>query len=389
MAVPPIAIADFALCTALGCGAPAHAAALLAGRSGLRPAELGLPFATHVGALPFALPALPARLAAYDTAVARVVALLAGELSTSLSRARRQFGAARIGLAIGTARGGLAATEAFDSARRTQAVPSAAYDFTKMHALDGVLQVARAVTGAAGPGVVVATGGSSGAKSFAVAQRWLHAGIADAVVCGGADVLSQTELRGRRALGALAEGPCRPFGAGRCGASLGEGGALFVLCKDGPARGRLLGAGESSDGGAAGEAGSAWASAAQSIQRALQQAGAAAELVSHVNANAAGSPTEDYWQAEAIGAALGPRVPVVSTQGYTGDLQGAAGAVGAALALICLRDGILPASLGAEPADALIALPVPVRPDRRAQHAVAVHSAVFGGAHVCLLLGGA
>jgi 3-oxoacyl-(acyl-carrier-protein) synthase len=81
-----------------------------------------------------------------------------------------------------------------------------------------------------------------------ITQRLLRAGVVDAVVVGGVDSLCQTTLRGFHALSVLSPLPCRPFGLDREGMNLGEGGALFVVEREGDARARLLGVGESADG---------------------------------------------------------------------------------------------------------------------------------------------
>ena len=69
----------------------------------------------------------------------------------------------------------------------------------------------------------------------------------DAVLVGGADALCQMTVRGFHSLGALSAGPCKPFASQASGINIGEGAAFFLVEREGTARLRLLGVGESGD----------------------------------------------------------------------------------------------------------------------------------------------
>ncbi len=385
---PPIAVVDFAAVSACGPTREDLAAALLGGRSGLRNADdFGLPFATAVGALPFDLPAPTSDLPCLQPRIARMVAHLLASLETPLSRARRGFGDRRIGIALGTSNAGMPETESADRHRRATGALPLTYDFAAQHAYDGVVMATRELTGIAGPGLVVSTACSSGAKAFAVAERWLRLGVVDAVLVGGVDPLCQMTLRGFHGLGVLSSTACRPFAAGRDGISIGEGGALFLLQRQGTAMAHVCGVGESSDAHHQSAPHPEGEGAALAMQRVLDRSGLRSSDVDHINAHGTATPLNDAAEAKAIAQVFGNEVPVVSTKGYTGHLLGAAGAVEAAIAIVCLRDQFLPASLGAQDGDATLGISINTHSRQTRLRAIASNSFAFGGNNACVILG--
>ncbi|MBM4344628.1 MAG: beta-ketoacyl-ACP synthase [Deltaproteobacteria bacterium] len=385
---PPIAVVDFAAVTACGPTREDLAFALRNGVSGLRPADaFALPFATWVGAARCELPAPESDLACLQPRIARLLAHLLRGIDGTLARARRSFGDRRIGLAIGTSNAGMPETEVADARRRaTGALPSH-YDFTAQHAYDAILQAARALTGIRGPGVVVSTACSSGAKAFAVAQRWVQLGVVDAVVVGGVDPLCQMTLRGFHGLGVLSESACRPFGEGRDGISIGEGGALFVVQRSGHGVATVRAVGESSDAHHQSAPHPEGEGAALAMRRSLARAGLRAADIDHVNAHGTATALNDAAEAKAIAQVFGREVAVASTKGYTGHLLGAAGAVEAAIALLCLRDQFVPKSLGAAPLDATLDIAVATQGRPARLRTVASNSFAFGGNNACVIVG--
>lgn len=385
---PPIAVVDFAAVSACGPTREDLAGSLRSGRSALRGADdFGLPFATAIGALPFELPGPASDLPCLQPRIARMVAHLLASLEAPLSRARREFGERRIGIALGTSNAGMPETEVADRHRRTAGALPPAYDFVAQHAYDGVVMAARELTGIAGPGLVVSTACSSGAKAFAVAERWLRLGVVDAVLVGGVDPLCQMTLRGFHGLGVLSAAPCRPFGANRDGISIGEGGALFLLQRKGAALAHLCAVGESSDAHHQSAPHPEGEGAALAMHRALDRSGLCSGDVDHINAHGTATPLNDAAEAKAIAQVFGAEVPVASTKGYTGHLLGAAGAVEAAIAMLCLRDQFLPASLGAEDGDPSLGICVNTSSRPARLRAIASNSFAFGGNNACVLLG--
>ncbi len=386
---PPLPITSYATCSALGDTRDQTLRALLDGRSGLRAPSMALPFATAVGEIPGDFTALPPELAAWDTRLARLVAHLLQGLAPDLARARQRWGDRRIGLFLGTSNAGILQTEAAHAAWVATGTVPVDFDFARQHAYDGILTVARRLTGIAGPGYVVSSACSSSAKVLAVAARLIHAGVIDAALVGGADTLCQTTLRGFHGLGVLSASVCRPFGAGRAGINIGEGGALLLIERQGQARALLLGVGESSDAHHMSAPHPQGHGARLAMQRALELAGLPGQAVDHVNAHGTGTLLNDAAEGLAIADLLGTEVPVISTKGYTGHLLGAAGALEAVLAILALEAGVIPASLGADPLDPLLTIRVPTSTLRQPCRAVLSNSFAFGGNNASVLLGAA
>jgi len=381
-------VTAFSAVNGLGGDTSAVLASLHAGRAGLSAAPAGTPFATVCGTVRSDLPALPPELAAFDGRVHRIVnhalAGLAGAVADAVSR----WGAARVGLAIGSSTCAMAETEVAFARHVAEGALPPGFDVQRHASPEALLHVLRARSGIAGPGVVVATACSSSAKVFATARRWLGTGVVDAVLVGGADSLCQTTLRGFRALSLVAPDAARPFSAERWGINVGEGAALALLERSG--RGpRLLGVGESADAHHMSSPDPSGHGARLAMERALADAGVAADEVDHVNAHGTGTRLNDAMEAEALRAVLGAgtRALTVSTKGYTGHMLGAAGATEAVFVLDALATGRVPASLGAEPVDPALPLEVCTAPVRGELRVALSNSFAFGGSNVSLVFG--
>jgi 3-oxoacyl-[acyl-carrier-protein] synthase-1 len=380
-------ITAYALCNALGTSKSEVLSALRRSEGGLRPCALPLPFDTFCGAMPDSLPGLPQSLVEFETRQARVLALLLRDIDVALLSAQRRWGSDRVGVVLGTSTAGLDETErAYATFRRSGHSP-ASYRFACQHLPDAMLKVVRSMAGIQGPGLVVSTACSSSAKVFGVARRWLKQGVCDAVLAGGVDTLCQLTLRGFDSLMLLSRRACRPFAADRDGLSLGEGGALLLVEREGEGPARLLGVGETSDAYHMTAPQPEGLGAIAAMQGALVDSGLGAEDVDHINAHGTATPLNDATEGTAIARLFGSRVPVLSTKGYTGHTLGAAGATEAAITVISMEHGFLPASLGSDPSDP--SLPIQIvhqRVDHRCRVALS-NSFAFGGSNACVAIG--
>ncbi|MCA9514252.1 MAG: beta-ketoacyl-ACP synthase [Myxococcales bacterium] len=384
----PLAITGYSVLNALGASREAVLDALAAGRTGLAPATLPLPFETAAGAVTAALPELPAALAPWSTKVARMAAHLVAGIEPALAKARERWRPERIAVLMGTSTAGAEATEqAYKTYVEEGALP-ADYDFRRQHTYGAVLHVVGELAGARGPAWMVSTACTSSAKPFASAQRLIAAGLIDAAIVGGIDTLCAMTLQGFHSLGALDSRPCRPFSTERAGISIGEGGALVLVERDGDARALVEGVGESSDAYHISAPHPEGQGATDAMARALAQAGVAPGDIDHVNAHGTGTRLNDTAEAKAIAGLFGGDVPVVSTKGYTGHTLGAAGATEVAMALFAIEEGFVPASLGAEDKDPAIALTIPTATTRGRFRRVLSNSFAFGGNNVSVIVRG-
>lgn len=380
-------VTAYAVGNALGPDAGAVARALADGASGLRPCRLPLPFETAAGHFPDVLEPVPPSLAAYDSRIVRMALAVLDGVAGAVERAIRRWGRDRVAIVLGTSTGGILETEAALDAHAAGGALSPGWSLERVHAFDALVEAVRLRTGARGPAWAVSTACSSSGKVLGSARRLLAAGAADAVLAGGVDTLCHTTLRGFRSLEALSSRACRPFSAARDGISLGEGGAFLLVERAGDGPARVLGVGETSDAHHMSHPHPEGRGARAAMAEALRQAGLPGAAVDHVNAHGTGTAANDVIEARAIADVVGTHAPVASTKGYTGHLLGAAGATEAVFAILALEQGLVPASLGAEPLDPAVEVDVCLAPRRRACRVVLSNSFAFGGSNVAVLLG--
>ncbi|HEX7291558.1 MAG TPA: beta-ketoacyl synthase N-terminal-like domain-containing protein, partial [Conexibacter sp.] len=206
--------------------------------------------------------------------------------------------------------------------------------------------------GLAGPNCVVATGCAAGNSALAWGAEALQDGRADAMVVGGADVISQAMLMMFDSFGLLAPDAVRPFDAEREGLLLGEGAAAFVLEREADARargarihGRVLGWSNVADAFHITSPHPEARGAVRAMRRALARADVEASAVDHVSAHGTGTPANDAVEARAIRDVLGgaaDEAPVTALKSLLGHSQGAASALEAAACLLTIRDGLVP-----------------------------------------------
>lgn len=319
----------------------------------------------------------------------RLLAAALAALRPSLDPVLAALPPDRIAVVLGTSTSGMEETErAIDAVAASGALPPG-FHLGQQELGSGALFLAEEL-GITGPAFTVSTACSSSAKALASGARLLAAGLADAVVAGGADTLCRFTVAGFAALEAVSPGRCNPFSRNRDGINVGEGAALFVMSR-GPGRVRLAGWGEASDGHHVSAPDPDGHGARIAIEAALARAGArAAARIGYVNLHGTGTRQNDAMEGRVIHALL-DGVPASSTKPLTGHTLGAAGAIEAALCWLTLTDpaGRLPPHLYDGAVDPeLPALNLVAPGSRLAQPPAAVLSTsfAFGGSNVALLL---
>ncbi len=346
-----LALGDFALVTSLGTGGPATLAALRAGRSGLAPCTFDiLPLAAHAGEVPGLDQPLPPAFAAFDCRNNRLAAqaLALEDFRATVDAAKTRYGAARIGVFVGTSTSGILQSETAYRRRGADGRLPADLDYAHTHNTYALGHFVRDMLGLRGPAFVVSTACAATSKVFASAARMIEAGICDAAIIGGADTLCATTLLGFHALGVMAEGPCRPFDTARNGISIGEAAGFVLLEKPGPQHGPdtllLLGTGESSDAYHMSSPHPEGAGARLAMARALVDSGLAAADIGYVNLHGTATLVGDAAEDKAISSLFGTATPCSSSKGFTGHTLGASGIVSAAICALALRHDFLPGS---------------------------------------------
>ncbi len=393
MLMQPLAITAWTLTSALGAGRAATLASLQARRGGLRPCDLPhSPRDCWIGRVPgLETLGLPEAYAAFDCRNNRLAELTLSrdDFPAACARAAARYGAAAIGVFLGTSTSGIAQTERAYRERQTAASSLPPwYDYRHTHDLYSLTRYVRARLGLAGPALSVSTACSSSAKVFATAARHIEAGLCRAAVVGGVDSLCLMTLYGFRSLQLVSPKPCRPADPKRDGISLGEAGGFALLEPCGGNIGlALLGCGESSDAYHMSAPHPGGGGAARAMRQALLDAALAPGEIDWVHLHGTATPANDLAEDRALESVFGPGMAASSTKGWTGHTLGAAGIVSFAMAALALEEGFLPGTLNTRRPDPTFSSEIllenrPVVPRR-----VMLNALGFGGNNASLVLG--
>lgn len=322
----------------LGAGKTAVAEALFgAATHGVRPIGGWVP--AHVlplGDAPAELPAVPAGMENRDTRNNRLLLLAAQEIEVEIRAAIARFGAARVGIVIGTSTTGIEeATRGIATRGVTGAWPDT-YRYADQE-LGAPAAFLAEWLGVAGPCYGISTACTSGARALLSAQRLVRMGLCDAVICGGGDTLCRLATNGFHALEAMASERCIPFSRARSGINIGEAAALFLMTRD-SAPVALLGGGASSDAYHMSSPEPSGRGASDAMRRALSAAGIDADTIDYVNLHGTATEHNDAMESHAVAASFPHGVLCSSTKALTGHTLGAAGALEAAFCWLSLTD---------------------------------------------------
>ena len=354
-----------------GVGRAAFDAACVAGRSGVKPLDA-------VVGPDFAAAALKSRYAGVVTGFDPLTAVAAADVRRTprmipfaVAAAREAMtqagldvspddvaGQRRVGVTLGTGGGGLGFVE--DQYRRMFAAGGKPSPFAITAGTHGNLSSELSIQlKLRGPSHVLSTGCASSTDAIGHAAMLLKCGMADAMVCGGADapvmpgILAGFELMGvisTRAFDtpALAS---RPFNADRDGFILGEGSWMFVLETLAHAERRgatplaeVAGYASTCDAFHRVQIAPDLAECTRAIGEALAYAGVRPGDVDYVNLHGTGTQLNDKLETAALKRVFEDRafaVPMSATKSLIGHPQGAGGAAGIAATVLMMQSGRL------------------------------------------------
>jgi 3-oxoacyl-[acyl-carrier-protein] synthase-1 len=387
-------ISHTTLTNALGKGVASTLDALRSRRTGLAPCAFDtVDLDTWVGMVP-GLDDCRVRddLAAYDCRNNRLaqLALEQDEFSEAVAAARGKYGAARIGVFMGTSTSGLLQTELAYRRRDSQtgALPPD-FHYAETQNTYSLADFVRRYLGLHGPSLVVSSACSSTAKVFGNALRMMAAGVCDAAVIGGVDTLCLTTLYGFNSLGLVSGSPCRPYDIERNGISIGEGAGFALLEKSGGSAAgvQFLGIGESSDAYHMSSPHPEGQGAQLAMQHALDSAGLQPSDIDYINLHGTATKANDASEGKAISALFGDALPCSSTKGWTGHLLGAAGITEAVIAMLSIEHGFMPGSLGTQQLDPALNCNYLIENREGQVERVLSNSFGFGGSNCSLILG--
>ncbi|WP_328385854.1 beta-ketoacyl-ACP synthase II [Streptomyces sp. NBC_00400] len=214
--------------------------------------------------------------------------------------------------------------------------------------------------GIGGPSCAVSAACATGAVALGEATELIRSGRADIALAGGTDdALTAVDLAGTANAQALSrrnddpEGASRPFDRDRDGFVMAVGATVLTLEEAGHAERRgaeilaeVAGYAATTDAHHATAPDPTGAGAVRAMRGALADAGLAPEDVGQVSAHGTGTLLNDRIEAAALRQVLGPdhlsRTPVTAVKSMTGHMLGASGAAEAAAAVLSLRDRTIP-----------------------------------------------
>lgn len=312
------------------------------------------------------------------------------QIRPAVEQAISRYGRERIAVILGTSTSGVGESELAQRHWQQQQRWPADFDYYQQE-MGTAAQFAAHVLGTRGPAHVISTACSSSAKAMASAARLIKAGLADAVIAGGADSLCAFTIAGFSALESVSEPRCNPFSLNRRGINIGEGAALFLMSAE-PGPVRLAGWGESSDAHHMSAPDPEGRGAADVVQQSLQRARLRSTDIDYINLHGTATVHNDAMEAKVVAALFGGETPVSSTKPLTGHTLGAAGAIEAGLGWLTLVDNprarLPPHWWDGQPDPALPSLHLvqPGETSARPLRHVLSQSFAFGGSNAALLL---
>lgn len=257
--------------------------------------------------------------------------------------------------------------------------------------------------GITGPAGANANSCASGAMAIGDAFRAVRRGEVRAAIAGGAEAplapLTYGAFTVARAMSTRNEEPeraSRPFDAGRDGFVMAEGAGMVLLerYEDAVNRGariygEIAGYGASNDAfhmSAPLEDGEQTAAA---MERALDDAHVHPDEVEAINAHGSSTRIGDAAEVRAYRRVFGDRanfIPVCATKGQHGHALGATGSWEIAIALLSMRDGVVPAAVNLEERDEACGIDCCARERAAASRVVLSNSSGFGGLNAAVVL---
>lgn len=256
---------------------------------------------------------------------------------------------------------------------------------------------------AKGPNIPVITACATSTNTIGEAFRAIKHGYMDACIAGGSEAaITQVGIGGFGNMTALAttgdpNAASIPFDRRRSGFVIGEGAGTLVLEEYGHAAargaeilGEVCGYGVTCDAFHVTAPDPEGFGATDAILQAIDEAGMSGETRVYINAHGTSTELNDLMETKAIKRAFGDKasdILVSSTKSMTGHTLGAAGAVEAIAALMALKEGIVPPTIGLTEPDPDCDLDYVPLKARKADIALALSESFgFGGHNACIAI---
>ena len=254
---------------------------------------------------------------------------------------------------------------------------------------------------AKGPCVPVTTACATGSTAIGEAYRAIKGGYADAIISGGAEAaIGPTGVAGFINCMALSSSTdpdvaSIPFDKRRNGFVMGEGAGILILEEYEHAKARgakiyaeMCGYGSTCDAYHMTAPDPEAGGAARAITDAVKEAGMVGETKVYFNAHGTSTPLNDKSETLAIKKAFGDdayKILISSTKSMTGHMLGATGGVEAIAAIMAMREGVVPPTIGLKEKDPDCDLDYVPLVARKADINLALSVNLgFGGHNACL-----
>jgi len=310
----------------------------------------------------------------------------------------------KVGVLIGTGRGGVSAIEEmYQSFQEGRGNFSETSHFAKYFPGSAATAISMMV-GARGASNTVMAACASGAIAIGNAFRILQRGGAEAMIAGGCEApLAPGLFAGAcatRAMSTRNDDPqraSRPFDRERDGYVMGEGAGVVVLETLDHARGRgarvygeIAGYGINSDAYHITAPLPDGAGLARAMRDALKEGGLSPPDIDYLNAHGTSTVLNDRCETAAIKKVFGPsayKLAISSTKSMTGHLLGAAGAVEFVACLLAMERHLIPPTIHYENPDPECDLDYVANRARKKELNVTMsNSSGFGGHNACLVI---
>ncbi|MBK8254261.1 MAG: hypothetical protein IPK82_16535 [Polyangiaceae bacterium] len=373
----PVAITAMGAVSAVGYGVEALWSALSSGKDGIRPVER---FSTEV-------------FSVHTAALVPSTQFTQGKKTAELA----------LEFAIFAARGAADAAELSHRIQTGHVRPDrVAMVFGTSLAThpEGIFRLAELtadVISAHGPRLTISTACSSSANAVGLGRDLLLSGVADVVIAGGADALTEEIFAGFHNLGLLNPQKCAPFSSPP-GTTLGEGAGFLVLerAENAQKQGKTIwgwvsGMGLSCDAYHATSPDASGSGVARAARAAVRDAGLTPLDINYVNAHGTGTEANDPAEWRGIVSVFGAasdKLTVSASKSIFGHGQGAAGVLEMIATLLAIQHNSVPQTLhhvGARPRCPVDPVAQSTPRPFQVTHALC-NSSAFGGANALVVL---
>lgn len=206
-----------------------------------------------------------------------------------------------------------------------------------------------------GPLSCSVTACSASGNAMALAVDTIKNGLADVVIVGSVDPLSELTYMGFHAIRAMSKNLPKPLDDDRDGLLIGEGSGCFILESESHLRKRggksyaeVAGYGLSNDAYHATQPHPNGEGAVVAMTEALNMAKISADEIEYINMHGTGTKHNDNAELKAIERILNKRlkdVPISSSKSMLGHALGAAGSIEGVICVLALHKNFLPPSM--------------------------------------------